>query len=557
MPTPPAVTGYSGLTQQVRLCIENTPGEQVLLPQAAGAATFGLNVQPNAAGALTTGMQLHVYVIGNSGSGTMTFAGTAPGTGNAVNSITYHINAAPLNAQGYSEFTTQEVFATITASTGITMSAGMLPCQVMIYGSPAGKYLVPISADGEEKIGKFAPTDKRGILFKNIRVVQTVKGATLDKFDCVLYPDSLWMLYMLVNNNPVVTTVPATPTALLSALTKATTMTLTGTIAPPGEFFIFTLAANSVAGTITLSGKDIYGNAQSEVITVGANNNTVYSTKRYSSLTVPGSNQFATTGLSAAATIAVTGVYAWTYTCTWDGLTNLTTSTASLEIFDGVMGVKLPMTMFTDGVFDWQKEKEVLFTAKGEAQDYLVIGDPNPTTYPSGTNPFGTLAQPTSQPVVAWPGSFYIDALPGGTPLTTQDGSMLTFKATITTGLKPFYVGDGMQRWSDFTRATEPDFTIDATLVFQSYQYYLQYFKPNAKLACGATFQGGLLGNIASVSYYENMTWTFPAKVDTFKPDMSKNPVEGILKLMAEYAFDLGYGYKVSMTCQLPPTYTL
>lgn len=517
---------------------------------------MSLNVQPNAAGALTTGMQLHFYIIGNTGAGTMTITGTAPISGNAVVSQTYHINPAPLNNQGYSEFTTSEVFATVTAA-AITLSAGMLPCQVMVFGSPAGKFLVPITADGEEKIGKFAPTDKRGILFKNIRVVQTVKGATLDKFDCVLYPDSLWMLYLLVNNNPVVTTVPAVPAVLLAATTKAATMTLTTAPTAPGMFFIITPAANSVTGTVVLNGKDIYGNAQSETINIGANNNVVYSTKRYSSLNIPGTSQFATTGLSAAATLAVSGVYAWKYECTWDGLTNTTTSTASLEIYDGVMGVKLPFTIFHEGTFDWQKEKEVMFTAKGEAQDYLVVGDPNPTTYPSGVNPFATLAQPTSMPVVAWPATFFIDPLPGGVPLATQDGSLVAFKAQIITGLKPFYIGDGMQRWSDFTRASEPDFLIDATIVFQNYQYYVNYFKPNAKLACGAIFQGNLLGSIAGTTYYENMTWTFPAKIDTFKPEMSKNPVEAVLKLWAEYDFQLGFGYKVSMTCQLPPTYAV
>lgn len=557
MPIPPSVTGYTGLTQQARLCIENNAGEQLLMPQSTGAATMSLTTQPNAAGAATTGMQLHFYIIGNAGSGTIGITGTGVGGGGVV-SQTYHINAAPLNNQGYSEFTTSEVFITVTAAS-ITLSAGLLPCQVMVFGSPAGKFLVPITADAEEHITKFSPPDKRGILMKNIRVVQTIKGATLDKFDAALYPDSLWMLYMLVTSNPTVTTVPAVATTLMAATTKAATMTLTTGLAtvPPGEFLIFTLAANSVAGTITLNGKDIYGNTQTETITVGANNNTVYSQKRYSSLNVPGANQFATTGLSAAATIAVTGCYAFTFTGTWDGLTNTTTSSASLELFDGVMGVKLPYTIFTDGTFDWQKEKEVLFTGKGEAQDYLIVGDPNPTTYPSGTNPFATLAQPVTMPVVSWPGLFYIDPLPANAPGTTQDGSLLTFKAQILTGLKPYYTGDGMQRWSQTTRQTEPDFLIDATLVLQNYQYYVNYFKQNQRLAAQAVFQGGLLAAVSGTTYYENMTWTFPCKIDTFKPDRATNPTSGILKVMSEYDFQLGYGYKLAMTCQQAPTYTV
>ena len=559
MPIPPAVQGFTGLTQQTRLCIENNPGEQLLMPQTTGAATMSLTTQPNAAGAATTGMQLHFYIIGNAGTGTIGIVGTKPG-GGGVTSQTYHINPAPLNSQGYSEFTTSEVFLTVTAAS-ITLSAGLLPCQVMIFGSPAGKFLLPITADAEEMITKFAPQDKRGILMKNVRVVQTIKGATLGKFDATLYPDSLWLLYMLVTSNPVVTTVPAAPTSLLAATVIAATMTLTTSLAtvPPGEFLIFTPGGNSVAGTIVLNGKDPFGNtyATSETITVGANNNVVYSQRRYSALTVPGANQFTTTGMTVGSTLAVTGAFAFTFTGTWDGLTNTTTSSASLELFDGVMGVKLPFTIFTDGTFDWQKEKEVLFSGKGEAQDYLIVGDPNPTTYPSGTNPFATLAQPTSLPVVAWPGQFFVDPLPTNAPFTSQDGSFLTFKAQILTGLKPYYTGDGMQRWSLVMRQTEPDFLIDATLVLQNYQYYVNYFKQNQRIACGAIFQGNLLGSLAGTTYYENMTWTFPAKIDTFKPDRATNPTSGILKIMSEYDFVLGYGYKLSMTAQVAPTYTV
>src|SRR5258708_34585 len=98
---------------------------------------MSLNIQPNGAFTTSTGCQLHIYVFGNTGAGTMVIAGTAPVTGSVVNSQTYHVNPAPLNAQGYSEFTTTEVFGTVNAS-GITLT-GLTPCQVMIFGSPAGK----------------------------------------------------------------------------------------------------------------------------------------------------------------------------------------------------------------------------------------------------------------------------------------------------------------------------------------------------------------------------------------------------------------------------------
>lgn len=553
MPVMTGVQGFTGLSQQTRLVLEPTSGEQLLMPQTIGAATLSLTTQPSSFSP-TTGMSLHFYIIGNTSSGTVSIAGTAPGTGNSITSQTYHVNAAPQNNQGYSEFTTKEVFASVNAS-GITLTGGLVSnCQILIFGSYGAKYLIPITSDAEEKIAHFSPQDKRGILYKDIRISQLTKGASLDKFDASLYPDSLWAPYMLIGNMPTITTVPASPPSLLAAMTNAPTLTLTTAPSAPGMFLVFTIASNSTAGTIVLSGTDNYGNPASETITVASNATTVYSTRRYSALTSPGSNQFTTTGLSAGATIAVTGVFAWTYAWTYDGVTNVNPYTATLEIFDGVMGYKLPYTFFTDGQFTFDKSKELTFTAKGEAQDYLIVGDPNPTTYPSGTNPFATLAQPTSLPMVSWPASFFID-LGSGTPFTTQNGSLMTFKAQINTGRKPFYSGDGFQRWNNVAADSEPDVALDATLIFPNYQYYVNYFKPNVALLFGVSFQGTLLGSIAGTPYYESWNWTFPAKIDTFKIDQSKNPVEGTLKIMSEYSFAQGFAYRLAVTTQTPPTY--
>ena len=551
MPAPPAVIGQTSLTQRVQLVLEPTAGEQLLMPTTAGAATMSLTTQPNTLSP-TTGMHLHFYIIGNATTGSITVAGTAPVTGNAVNSITYHLPVAPQNNQGYTEFTTKEVFATVNAS-GIVLTT-LTPCQVIVYGSYAGKFLIPITADAEEHITHFAPVDKRGILFSKLRVTQATKGASIDKFDAALYPDSLWAAYMLIGNTPVITTLPTVATTKLASTVIGATMTITTPPAAPGEFLIFAITTNTALGTIVLNGLDNYGNPATETINfTAAATQTVYSTKRYSSLTVPGSNQFTTTG-GASAHIAVTGVYAWIYTWTYDGLTNPTPYSASLEVFNGVFGYMLPYSHFSDGTFDWQKEKEILFTGKGLAQDYCIVGDNTSTT--GGVNPFAVLAQPTSIPVVSWPASFYID-VGTGTPFTTQDGSIETFKLQLITGRKPFYSSDTLQRWSNVTWDSEPDFALDATHVLQNYANYVNYFKPNSPLILGVTFQGNMLGNIGGTTYYEQWQWTLPAKVDTYKPDMTHNPVDGILKLMASYDFsNLGYGYKLAVTAQQPPTYT-
>src|SRR6266581_221604 len=505
MPAPPAAVAYTSLTQRVQLCLEPTsissppaPGEQLLMPLTAGAGTMSLTTQPNTLSP-TTGMHLHFFVIGNTGAGTIGIVGTNA-TGGAQTSITDHVPAAPQSAQGYNEFTTKEAWGTVTAAS-ITLTT-LTPCQIIVYGSFAGKILIPATVESEEKIPKHSPPDKRGVLWKNLRVSQLTKGVSIDKFDADLYPDSLYLPYNLIGAVPVVTTQPAAPVSLLAATTKAP----------------------------------------------------VYSTKRYSSLTSPGANQFTTTGLSAAGTIAVTAVFAWTYTWTYDGINNIYPYTNSLEIYNGVFGYMLPGTIISDGTFDWQKEKEILFTGKGEAQDFCIVGDPTATL--GGSNPFATLAQPSQIPLVSWPATWYIDA-GSGTPFTTQDGSMETFKLAIMTGRKWKFSGDGMQRASYVTWETQPDFTADATILLPNYQNYVNYFKPNLPMIFGAQFQGNLLGSNGSTVYYENIQWTLPVKIESFKADHSKNPTEGVLKLMAEYSTSyLGYAYKCAWTCQVPPTYT-
>lgn len=559
MPAPPIVQGYTGLTQVAQIGLETnqpTPGEPLLMPQTAGAATMSLTTQPNTLSP-TTGMHLHFFVQGNTSAGTIGIVGTNA-SGGAQTSQTYHVAIAPQNNQGYTEFTTTEIWDTVTASS-ITLSAGLTTagCIVWVYGSMAAKYLVPVTADAEEKIARHSPTDKRGILWKNFRVTQLTKGVSLDKFDCDLYPDSLWMYYLLIGLAPVVTTVPSSPTVLLASTAIAASMTLTSAPASPGEFLAFTITGNTLAGTIVLGGTDSYGMAYGSTETItftSAASQTVYSSRRYSVVNNGGANKFATTG-GTGASIAVGGVFGWTYTWTFDGINNLATVSAALSIFDGVMGKILPGTILTDGTWDWQKEKNVAFTGKGEAQDYCIVGDPNPTTYPSGTNPFATLAQPTSMPMVSWPGTFTID--PGsGTPLSTQDGSFLTFKLGLLTGLKWMFAGSGMQRADYVTRDSEPDFSIDATGIFQNYANYVGYFKQNLPIILGAKFQGNLLGSIGGTPYFEAVQWTLPCRLDTTKVDPSKNAVEVAFKTLSEYSFTtLGAAFKCAVTCQQPPVY--
>lgn len=559
MPVITGTQGYTSLTQDTRLCLEtgSAPGESLLMPLSTGTATMSLTTQPNTISA-TTGMHLHFRIIGNATAGTVGIVGTKADGTTAQTSITYHVPIAPQNAQGYTDFTTSEIWGTVNAA-AITLTT-LTPCQVMVWGTFAGKYLLPMTTDVEQKFPKFSPPDKRGILAKSFRVVQLRNEVDLAKFDCALYPDSLWAYYLLIGKVPVVTTQPGSPTSLLASTSISGTMTLTTPPSAPGQFLIFTITGNTASGTIVVGGTDQYGNAYSSNETITFSNaasQTVYSQRKYSVVNNGGSNKFATTG-GTSSSIAVGGAFAFTYTWTYDGINNYTPYSAAISAYNGVYGTVLPGSILTDGTWDWQAEKEIAFTGKGLCQDYLIVGDNSPTSaanYLSGANPFPTLSQPTSRPMVAWPGSFYIDALPG-TPFTTQEGGLLTLKIGVATGRKWKFAGSGQQRGDYVTWDAPSDFTVDGTMLVQNYKYYEQFFVPNAKYALGATFQGDFVGKDSSNTYFDNVQWTLPVRFETAHVDYSKNPVELTFKEMSEYSFDLGYYFKCAVTCQQPPTYT-
>lgn len=547
------VTGFTNQTQQTRLALETGgTGESLLLAQTTGTATMSLTTQPNTI-SVTTGMHLHFYVIGNTTAGTIVVTGTAPG-GAALTSITYHIPIAPQNMAGYSEATTKEAFATVNAS-GIALTGGCVGAQILIEGSFAGKFLLPISVDKDEKITHHVPEDKRGILFKNFRVVQLTKIADIPKLDSAYYPDSLWPWYMAVGNTPVVTTVPATGTTLLASTAIAATMTLTSAPTAPGQFLVFAITGNTASGTIVVGGTDQFGNVYGASETINftsAASQTVYSQRRYSVVNTGGVNKFTTTG-GTGSSIAVTGVYAFQYVWTYDGINNVTPLSASIEMFDGVEGIVLPGTILTDATITYSKEKELALTTKGEAQDFLIVGDPTSTVV--GTNPFTTLAQPTSYPIVSWPASFFIDGA-SVTPPVSQDGTLVDMKFSIMTGRKWMYAGDGQQRPAFVTWATAPDWTADVTIIYPNFQNLINFFKPNTPLILTAQFTGTWLGNISNVNFYEQLQITLPTKLDSFKIDQGKSPVGGVLKLQAQYdAQNLGLAYKISTVAQISPGY--
>ena len=419
---------------------------------------------------------------------------------------------------------------------------------------------MPVDIGAEDKLPLFSPADKRGLGVKNVRLVQLDKTVPIDKFDSALYPSAdLFAGYTMVSNNPTITTVPASATVLLASTAfSGTPLSLSSQPKYPAQrlILVVTGCGSQAAGTITLTGLDNYGNVATEVISTPANaaaNQTYYSANRYSAINA--SAVVASAALSGGTgSVAINGAYAWNYVFTCDGV-NLGLNSMALEWYTGADGIVIPYFIVQDGSFDWQKDKEMKLTGKGEAQDFLTVGLILANFINSGGNPFATLTQPIDLPIVSWPGKFWIDPLEGGTPGTTSYGDMLTFKLNIKTGQKLYHTGDGLQTSSRLTHdPIEVDF--DATIDFQNELEYNQFLQVG-KRAVVAQFIGDWIGQTgANVPIYEYMQFTLPAKYETYKRDTSKDKVEADLKGLVEYSFTLGYLYTLTIQSVLAPTYT-
>lgn len=549
MPTSnPSILGRIGLALEPT----GASGRQLLLAATAVAATLSLTTQPSGG----QGMHLCVVVQGNLTTGTVAIAGTAVG-GGSINETSYTFVQAPQSNLGYQVWTTKQAFNTVSAS-GVTTTS-LNNATIAIYGIYAGKYLVPVDMDSEDKLPLYSPNDKRGLAVKNVRLVQLDKTVGIDKFDSSMYPSAdLWFGYAFVSNNPTITTVPASPTVLLASTAFASTMSLTTQPKYPAQrlVLVVTGCGSQAAGTITLTGLDQNGLAATEVINTPANaaaNKTYYTANRYSAINA--SAIVCSSALSGGTgSLAVSGVFAWNYLFTCDGI-NLGLSSLALEWYTGADGIVIPYGIMQDASIDWQKDKEMKLTAKGEAQDFLPVGNILATSINANGNPFATMTQPIDLPVVSWPGVFWIDPLEGGTPGTTVYNDMQTLKFNLKTGQKLYHTGDGLQVASRLTHdPIEADF--DLTVDFQNEAEYIQFLQAG-KRALVAQFIGDWIGQSAgNLPIYEFWQLVLPAKYETYKRDTSKDHVEAAIKGLIEYDFSLGYYYTLQIQSVLAPTYT-
>lgn len=523
-----------------------TPGEQVdnanaILSYQAISASVSATTQPSG----SSGQRLHIYVYNNTVTGTVTITGKDI-AGNALVETTPTIPipsaAALTQEQGRFDYVTKGVFSSINAS-GIT-TTGLTNGNIKIGGIVAAKYLMPATAKINAKYGMVSPDEHRALADKNTHKIQTVKDVDID-LEQILYPDqSLWFAYAILNNatSTAVTTSPASAVSLLSATAvSGSPLSLTTQPTTPGMKLILAVTAASAAGTITLTGTDQYGNAASEVIS-GTGNGTYYSSNTYSAI---GASGIAVTGFTSGS-VAITGVFGWNRSF----LPSVVPFSTCVEFFTGTDSICAPYSVFEEFSLDFDVEKEFKLTAKGIAQDRLIIGDRTQASFSDSR--VVALAQPTDAPMAAWRTNVYIDPL-GTTPGTTLFGDLLSGKVTFKAPLKAVHKATNRQVFNTVYRKKfelEFEAKIDYTNVLQAEQFRSD-FKQYIQLQ--------FIGRNVGAGNYQTLTLTIPFKFTKFEVTStpSSDFVEADIAGVAEYDPGIGGSFKLGWTNNaMPPNYT-
>lgn len=541
-----------GSTQRGTLALFIEPasnqGRQLLLAETT-VGTLSLTTQPNG---ILAGCHMHLFISvkGATATGTVTIAGKKSDGSTVVTETTPTIPAATTAIPHY-DYCTSGSYNTVNAS-GITVS-GLTNATITVFGIYQGTKLVPCTWETKEKFDYIDPKDQRGIQYGTTRLTQAVKHITLDKFDVEsFYPDTdLWYGFSVWNNNPTVTTIPASPTTKMASTAVASApFTLTTPPAAPGEMLQLVVTSTAVYGTITVAGTNQFGQAITETVVCYGGAGTFYTTNVFATVNASG---VSLTGLTGGS-LAINGIFGtqWTF--------NIGTPTAAVNalafgMFSGTDSAVYPYGLIDSSDLEMDASKDIKLTCKCTTQDMIALG--NRTTTLLSTTRLPTLGQPWDMPTAGWSTLIYIDAL-SGTSFSTVYNDLQTVKISVPTGWKPTYTATNSQLYS---RAYQDGSAIkvkfDALVDFTDLNQYEQW-RQNQKQLVGIKFinkQTGYIGNTAGTLNYKSWQLLLPAKFDTFERDRSKEKVEAKVSGIAEYEPTLGYAAQLVIINQVGQNY--
>jgi hypothetical protein len=540
-------TGAKG-TLSIALENLNAQGKQLLLAQTAITATMSLTSQGVFG---VAGIRYHVIVFGNTTTGSITLTGKDI-NGNAQNETISNIPIQPVSGQhplvNDFEFGSANPYSLINAS-GVT-TTGLANGFIIIYGCQAGKILVPSEWEADESYEEYSPKEHRGLAYQDTNVQQTVKKVDWNLKQSLYTENSLYVPYAALNNNPTITTIPASPTVL-----KASTAVSTGpfglTTQPtaPGMLLQFVVTGSTAVGTIVITGTNSLGQATVETIVAnqGTNGNATYYSSNYFSAV--GATGLSFTGLTTGS-VAVNGVWALDYVF----LADVNTYTLGCEDYTGTDSSVIPMMVATDLEISQDVKKQVDITLKGFAQDLIPIGDR--TTVNMTATRVTQLGQPLDKPLTGWQSLIFIDQVPavGGTPGTTQFMDLNTFKLAAKLPAEPEYNATNSQVMTTYFR-DQISGSFSMSINFKNLLQYEQ-FRQNGIQIFVVKYLGPILGNNAGSLVQKAWIFYVAAKYKAFKRKRGAKvtaDIEGII----QYEPSLGYGLKVEVITSQAPTLPL
>ncbi len=390
-------------------------------------------------------------------------------------------------------------------------------------------------------------------MYGTTRMAQEIKHVTLDKFDTEsFYPDSdLWYGYSVWDNNPTITTIPATPTVKMAATAVTSApFSLTTQPAAPGEMLQLVVTGTAVYGTIGITGVNQFNQAATETVVAYAGAGTYYSANIYSAVNA---TAVTITGLTGGS-LAINGIFGtkWVFK-----IGTATLNTLAFGIFSGTDSAVYPYGFVDSADLEMDASKDIKLICKCTSQDMIPLGNRATTLLSSSRMP--TLGQPFDMPTVGWQSLIYIDSL-SGTAFTTAYNDLQTIKIAVPTGWKPTYTATNSQLYS---RAYQDGSMIkvkfDALVDFTDLIQY-ELWRQNVKQLIGVKFinqQTGYIGNTSGTLNYKSWQITMPTKYEMFERDRSKEKVEAKISGICEYEPTLGYAALLTIINQAAPNYAL
>lgn len=501
-------------------------------------------------GAATAGMRLVIFAYNHTATGTITVTGTAPVSLAAVNETTTTLPIMEKPGQ-MAVYVTSTVFGAVNAS-GVTLGGGLTGGRIQIYGIQAATRLIPGITKLNDKYNEHSPNLQRGTFDMDYDLIALQKDCSWE-WETDGYTDSaLWLYLGGYNAAPTTTTLPAAPVAVLASTSTTSGGNASASIQPTAPGMILQCVVGGTpgtAGTVTITGTNLYGETYSETIVPSSK-----TAATYTSIGVFAT--IATNGIvwtafgTGTPTLTVNGIFGWQVT----GNPGATENSYAIEQYDSIGSFVSPYAVVTEVSWEGGANKEVKISGKGICQEVYPVGS-NAVT----TSQITALVQSQDRAEAGWEAVVYIDAI-SGTAGTTANLDVIDWKVAVSNPWQQKYTSWGnpipIRTWNRAYRKkryAEIELTLDMTQATFAAEY--NAFRNRTKRQVHLVVQGQMMGSAGGSTWYKGWVFDLPVRwLDAVERDFNpdKESVEVKLKGRCEFDTSLGYATKITQYTQYP-----